>query len=695
MHDKAIELLIIGNKSSDVEGYLSALRNAGHAVHAEHIPHDLEPLKVSIAKPIDLILYTSESGELGIHPVKGVLAARRMNTPMLMLTDQCDAEHRTKTLSQGVKDLIERNEYQLVAQVVLREYSNLILSRENEALRQKLTESENRCHLLTEHSQDAIGYIHEGMHVKANTAYLQQFGLTSEEDIEGIPILDMVAPSDHQKVKKLLRNLDPDEEKQARIACKCLRTDGMEFNAELSFIPTILDGESCFQITIQHQSRSLEVEKKLRQLSTLDTQTNLYNRQHFLQLLEESCQTKNSGTSIYHLFYITLDNFKEIRDQLGILVSDGIVSEAASLLKAQISDLDVLARFGDHTFTLLTPVEQDKVPKLADSIQKRIKDHRYPLQDLTINPSCSIGVVKSHPRYDSTNEFINAAYQACEKARIGGGNQYYLAQGPLSIAPDDSGSEVDLEKMILHALENERFRLFYQPIVSLHGDTRENYAVLIRLLDNNQEEIQPSHFLNQAASMGKLQDLDRWVIRKAISEISKHRNQGKKINFFINISAGSLEGDSLLLWICDCLREFNAKGSWLTFQFRDTDTRNRPHELKKLFDGLKKIKCKICIDQFGLAPKPEAILYSLPIDCVQFSQELIVGLAENQDDQDRLYELNRLVQGLKVRTIASGIDDANSLAVLWSIGVNYIRGYFVQEPIPTISYDFKSEPTIL
>ncbi len=694
MHDTAIELLFLGNNPSEVEGYLTALRNSGSAAHAHQIEHDLDAFKTAIRKPADLILYTTEAGEIGIRTTQKILDEQGLKTPLIALAENCDSEIKAKLLSQGARDLIERNQNQLLAQVIHREYDYLLLLRSVVTLQQKLSETEERCNLLTEHSRDAIGYIHEGMHVKANSAYLQQFGLMHEGDIEGLPILDLVAPSDHQKVKQLLRVLNQDKETTKQIHCKCLRTDGVEFNVDLSFLPAAIDGEPCIQVTILNQSPSREVEEKLRLLSTLDNQTSLYNRQHFLHLLDDCCQSVKTTDARYQLLYITLDDFREIRDQLGILVSDKIINEVASILKMVVSVHDVLARFGDHTFTLLTGLEQNKVNELAESIRQKVAAHDYPVEKLSIRPTCSIGVVSSSPQLADANEFINAAYQACEQARIQGGDKYHLAEGAISIPSTDTGSEADLEKLIMHALEEEQFRLFYQPIVSLHGDTRENYAVLIRLLDNNQEEIQPSHFLSQAESMGKLQDLDRWVIRKAISEISQHRKKGEKINFFINLSGASLEGDSLLLWICDCLQEFDAKGSWLAFQIHDDDARNRPHQLKKLLDGLKKIKCKISIDQFGLAPKPEAILHSLPVDYIQFSQELIDGLSENQDKQDKLYELNRLIQDMDIKTIAAGIDETNCLAVLWSIGVNYIRGYFVQEPTQMINYDFKSESTI-
>jgi EAL domain-containing protein (putative c-di-GMP-specific phosphodiesterase class I) len=147
----------------------------------------------------------------------------------------------------------------------------------------------------------------------------------------------------------------------------------------------------------------------------------------------------------------------------------------------------------------------------------------------------------------------------------------------------------------------------------------------------------------------------------------------------------------LLLWICDCLREFEARGSWLVFQIQERDARERIEELSKLVDGLKKIKCRISIDHFGLFPGADKLLEELPVDFIQFDQKLVDGLAEAQEKQDKLNELNRQIQASNIKTIASGVDESNSLTVLWSIGVNYIRGYFIQEPSPNINYDFKME----
>lgn len=695
MSDEAIELLVLGNSTPEIEAYLDDIRNAGHAAHATQIPHDADQLGKALKehRALDILIYTLETAELGLSQVFAVLSAINPHLPVVAVADELDETQRIALMGQGVTDLVLRRDYPHITQVILREYRHLRTVRRLQQIERQLQEAEERCTALTESSRDAIAYVHEGMHVTANRAYLELFGLADGDEIDGLPILDMIAPDEHQSFKKLLRQLSTDSGHSSELKTKCLRDDGKEFNAELLFTPASIDGEPCTQVVIRDQSVSREVEEKLRLLSTQDVQTGLYNRQYFLSLLDEETRNQcDRGKNRQTLFYITLDNFSEIRNKAGIKISDALLLEIAGLLRRAVGSEDLLARFGDHTFTILTSGnDANPAKKLAQKISKTIGGYTYGDSEPPLSPTCSIGIAFTSQEIGSGHEFVTLAYNACEAARNEGTNQYSMTVERPQPESAESATEAHLSHLIRFALDNDQFQLVYQPIVSLHGDTRENYAVMLRLLDENQEEIQPEHFMQQAALMGKMQELDRWVIRNAIAELANQRKQGQKINFFINISGDSLEDDALLLYICDCLRDYEAKGPWVTFQCNDSDARSHMQHLQKLSDGLKKIKCKLCIDHFGMAKKPEAILSGLPLDYVQFDPSFLHGLSENQDKQDSLNQLNELIQERNIKTIASGVEEASSLAILWTIGVNYIRGYFIQEPTQTISYDFPGE----
>ncbi|MEJ2424965.1 MAG: PAS domain S-box protein [Candidatus Thiodiazotropha sp.] len=289
MPEEAIELLVLGNTTPEVETYLDALRNQGIAAHASMIAHDTTALsdELKMKRRLDLLIYTVEGDALETTHLLALLGAIGSATPVIAVCDEPSGEQRVELMSQGITDLVDRKDLPHLVQVILREFKNLKNLRKLQHVERNLEEAEERCDALTESSRDAIAYVHEGMHVTANRAYLELFGLASEDEIEGLPIMDMIAPSEHTEFKKLLRKLSADSEHSSEMKTTCVRENGTKFSANLHFTPASIDGEPCTQVMIHDQSITREVEEKLRLLSTQDVQTGLYNRQYFLSQLDE------------------------------------------------------------------------------------------------------------------------------------------------------------------------------------------------------------------------------------------------------------------------------------------------------------------------------------------------------------------------------------------------------------------------
>lgn len=691
----AIELLFIGNSASEIDSYIKVLRNAGKAVHFKRIEHDYKALESVLQEPVDSVILTREKNALGIEQVQEIRSRLAPTTPLIILADAYEHALKTELMSQGACDLVERHQPDLLTQVLEKQLAQLYLQRELQSIRTKLQEAEQRCHQLTESSKESILYSVDGMIVHANPACLSMFRFMDQEEINGLPILELITSEERNTFKKVLKTLSADRQKLQAFPASCLRADGSIFKAELELLPAMIDGEPAIQLFVHNPQTSQELERKLYLLSTQDTQTGLFNRQHFIRLLDDYLHLEKSPNSSKSLLYITLDKFSDTRADIGISGSDEVILGIAGILRNNLSEGDILARFGDHTFTLLTSGNGDNPVRLAEEIQQQISTYQYEQNAGNLHVTCSLGILRLTPQVSDANALVGQAYLACEQARIKGGNQIHLVSDWNIGNQNKVPSEAELDLLIDHALSNNRFRLVYQPIVSLHGDTHENYAVLVRLLDKSGEEIHPDYFLPQIEKLKRTNELDQWVIHHAIQNMIDHRKQGKKFNFFINISAASIEDNGLLLWICDCLAEFEAKGSWFTFQFNYADVCDHLPEMKMYADGLKKIKCRISIDHFDLNDRSKSCLSSkLPIDLIQFDEKLIAGLDDDEVRQDRLNDLNQYIQDSHIKTIACGIENPNSLALLWSIGVNYIRGYYVHEPDKAILHDLKQEAAV-
>ena len=151
-----------------------------------------------------------------------------------------------------------------------------------------LRESERRCEALLDSSRDPIAYVHEGMHVRANKAYLEMFGFDDFEDVEGMSILDMIATDDADDFKALLKRLSKGEKPPQRLNLKAQRSDGSTFDATMEFTEASYEGEPCQQITFRRQMVDANLAQELDALRSKDLVTELFNRQHTIALVENA-----------------------------------------------------------------------------------------------------------------------------------------------------------------------------------------------------------------------------------------------------------------------------------------------------------------------------------------------------------------------------------------------------------------------
>lgn len=685
----AIRLLILSSSLDQSERITTFLRNGGLAVHSTRFA-DMDNLEKKLRSELfDLVLCCAFDDAVNLQQTLTAVNDLHGDLPLLIMSDQSgDPVEMLQAMRNGAMDLVDLEDLEHLQLVVAREFSNLQQRRELAELKQRLQECEERGLGLIESSREAIAFIQEGMHVRVNPAYLHVLGFENRDDVEDLPLLDIIDQGQHKVLRNAIKQLDMDsEQRSTSLETVCRRQDDDTLKATLHLSKASMDGEPCLQVIVREKQNSAEeMEKKLRRLSQLDSDTKLANRQYFMSQLESWCGTEAKDGECRALVYLAVDDIPKLRSSLGMSRSDELVKDVAELLRGEVSQQDLLARFSASSFALLCRRSTiSEIEKLAEILRSKVDKTSYPDVDPALGPFCSIGVALISDIQPSVQDLVNEAYNASETAREKGGNQVVLLKEESEILQAAEQAS-EFVQQIDDALVKDRFHLVFQPIVSLQGDTRENYAVLVRMLDKNDKELLPEAFLEQAEQYGKMVDIDHWIIRRAISTLSAQRKDGRKVDFFITLSEQSLKDQDTLLWICDCLREFDARGGWLTFQIHETHARNNLQRMTQLIEGLKKIKCQIALDHFGMMPKPELLLNHLNVNYVKFASSFVQEINSNQEQQDELHRLNALAASRGVKTIATAVEDANSLTVLWTVGVGYIQGYFLQEPSEDIDY---------
>jgi len=244
------------------------------------------------------------------------------------------------------------------------------------------------------------------------------------------------------------------------------------------------------------------------------------------------------------------------------------------------------------------------------------------------------------------------------------------------------------------ALSNNHFVTVYQPIVNLAAEPAENYELLLRMLDEQGEEIAPGAFMGSAEKAGLMTAIDRWVISNAIHCLIERQKEKGNTRFFIKLSSCSLRDSSLEAWLSEQLLAAKLSESSLVFEITEADATKNQSQAQALCKKLKQLNCQVALDHAGLvdlAAEAKSLWLSLDLDYIKISGQLIRNVAKNKDDQAAVNYIAAFAKSKGVLTIAQFVQDATALAYLWQQGINYIQGYYLQRPDTALSYDFTQD----
>jgi len=691
VEDKIINLVVIDDSFDSEEKIISTLRTAGHTARSSRVEDDEDLLEVLKKQTPDLIIYFEGMELISLKQTIDCLKKDKK-------TENCRVISVNKTaqpdvvgaMRNGAADATNFADINHLILIITREHQSLVNARQISKLKKSFHESERRCTSLLDSSRDAIAYIHEGMHVYSNRSYLEMFDIEESDDLEGMPVLDMVAIEGRDDFKTFLRNYTKNDEGVEKIDTKLQKPDGVEFSGEMEFSPAQIDGEPCVQIIIRKEDAdSEELERQLKLLSQKDQLTGLFNRQYSIEKLEAVIADCETGKYTAALMEIHIDNFDDIKNSVGVVESDQYIVDAAKALSEVMRDEDVLSRYTHDSFTVIaTDYNRENIESYAAEFQKAISQLETSIKDSHVNTTCCIGIAlidKDSPEY---NDILARSEKAITTATKKGANQLYIytpEKGELT------RHEVDakFKEQLTDALKNDKFLLHYQPIVSLHGDTDERYEVFVRMETENRDElIMPQDFLPAAERIGMSIAIDRWVLYRTIQEYSNRLQQNKKTRFFIKLSASSIKDDTLTDWLSYQIKEKGIPANTLNFEVKETVAVTNLRSAKKLSHSLKTLGCGFILDDFGSGTNPFQLLDHIHADYVRIESSFMDNLGENPQNQDTIKKIAEQAAELGKLTIAQHVPDATSLSLLWGMGVNFIQGYFLQEPLPVMEYDF-------
>lgn len=689
--EKLIRLLIVDEGLHQAEQITSSLRSSGLHVLAEHAEDAEDMVEIINSKPLDLILFSMDLPEFTLQQAQQLIHECGKHLSLIGLTDKINEPMVVHAMELGAQDILLSSELEHLALVVKRESQNLKLWRKFVGNEKELHESEKRCQSLLANSKDAVAYVHEGMHIYANTPYLDLFGHTDFDEVEGVPLIDMVESNQQETLKQFLRNLSQNKNTTNELTLNLIHHSGEVIKGQVEFSRASFDGEPCTQILIRSKADTSELEEQINYLHKHDLVTGLYNRQYFMEKLQAYIDEAVSGGKNSVLLYISIDNFTHVRDTVGISGCDILINDIAKILQQGSGENEQVCRFGAYSYTILCKgKEKIDVEKGTANLLKLIEQNISEIGKQSISSTCSISIYYIDENVPpNPNEIIARAERNLDQIQREGGNRavpYVPVAGEMSQEEEDA----EVTRIIKAAISSNSIIPLFQPIVSIGGASGERYEIIRQLKTDDGEIFSDADLMPSAERSGSAKTLDRWSIMQAIRIIGKSVQANRNVDVFISLSADSIQDPTLARWIAQRLQGSKTPGERLVLGLNEAHAVNQLKAAKTLFKGLKQLHCQVFLDGFGTGLNPFQLVKHLPVDYLRINSAYMEGLSSNQDNQHSIREMTEQASSMEIRCIVPKVSDAGVLSVLWSVGADFVQGDFLQAPSDRMSYDFTS-----
>ncbi|MEW5837916.1 MAG: EAL domain-containing protein [Pseudomonadota bacterium] len=698
---QTLNLAAFHDSINDTLELASLLRNAGvpaQAKHLEELPNLFEMLRT---EPVDIVLHLHEITEPSLNQVVKAIRAQYPEIPILSMSGNFSVDMLNQAISEGADDLINLDNPKHVLHVLKREAQRIQCARRLVKLEAIQQESERRCKSLIQSSRDAIAYIHGGMHIDANDVYLQTLGFNSVEDMEGSPLLDLVESKDHAKIRELMRSeLSKTDEVQSLENIHFKHQDGSIVIARVEFSPATIDGEPCTQVLIRLTSDAdtKALEEKITRLSQRDPITGLLNRQYYLEELGKKLVLAREQHARFVLIHLQVSYAQEIRNKIGVVGRDAIISEAGRILERSTSDNALLSLYSSNVFTILEPSNDpshqatfDRADALAKNLVHQVSQHIFEAGGQSVTVDCTAGVIVLDEHSPQITELLRRAERVSAEAgeKPSGAVLFFK---PEEINASLAEKDEYWNRLLKDALINKQFRLLFQPILSLAGDVRrQRYEVFLRLQDEQRNLVEPKDFIASAERSGISVDIDRYVIQGAIRNILESRKRGLNLQFFVRISTPTLLDADFYPWFSSQLMDAQIYDGGIVLQIHENVASEQLKQVQSLVENLQRVHSSLLIDGVGSNDPVNQLLTRLDIQWVRIDPSIAHNLNVQKANQTRMTEV---IKTLKLRDsisiIVPHIENAATLQIVSMSGADYLQGNFIQGLSDRLDFDFNS-----
>jgi len=720
---KILRVLILDDSPDDAEQASAALRQAGYMLKTQRLETGVAVEQNLEGSQWDLILCGHGIPNLPAKQVVDLVMHKKLLAPVIVLTRRIADDELLTLMRAGARDVIIKGQWGRLTPAVERELAVADERRQWLAGREAKDSLEDRYRTMIEASIEAISYVQDGMHMDANPAYLKLFGYDKVDDLKEIPLLNLIDKSDQARFKKALKK--PEGADQAQ-EFQAVTASGTRISIEVALTPLAIGGQPCVQVVANDISKRKALENKLQSMHQRDSLTGLFSRGHFQTLLDDAL--KHSGGA---LIGVTVDQLASLNKQLGHVACDRYLVQLGLQLRELAGNSVTLARITGGQFAVLLDA---KTAAQAGSLESRLRDKLGSLSagegDQVMNPGISV----SHIRLDSSHKDRQAVMDQVFKTDT---RPTLVPQAkpaitpaaptaPVSSAPPKSkpaltladipsleaapapsvatppprppvptmptisvsGAHEDLRAILEQGLTHNRMELLFQPIVNLHGDPHCFYEAQLMLIGPDDAAIPPSRYLPSANVPALAGKLDRATMLNVIDTLSKFHLEGRPGIVFVGLTPNAVHDQALLSAVQMHMKATGLDASKLVLQIDEAALAHDFSATRTFIEKAKEMGCGMAITTFANRSAEPEQLAKLPVDFIS------INCGPDGLSEDELFGTIDAIHAAERLIIARNIEDADLFSTLFSRGVHYVQGDYLQPASAGLDYSFEAEQTL-
>ena len=420
-------------------------------------------------------------------------------------------------------------------------------------------------------------------------------------------------------------------------------------------------------------------------LANYDTLTGLVNRK---KLLENISDLLENGKENLAFFFIALDKFKAINDSFGHETGDIVLAKVAERLDNNTREKDIVSRIGGDEFIVIIRDLKSllSATEIAEKFVKVLSDaFIYNNNQLFIGASIGISLFPKHGTDIDT--LIRNADLAMYEVKHSGGHGYILYN---NIMYDKNIHILETEKNLKNAMEKNEFITYYQPIIDLKSMKVLSAESLIRW-KREDKVVQPMEFIPIAKKIGKMVEIDNWMLYNACAQCKKWQELGAKdFSISVNTSYKQLIQLNFVQLVMNILHEHLLEPRYLSLEITEDEAMEDIDLIIEVLLELKSQGVKISMDDFGTGYSSLSWLSKCPINTIKIDRSLIINLDNNSKNIVIIKAIIAVANSLNIKVIAEGIETETEFDTLKELRCDYIQGYLIGKPMSAsdFQYDF-------